>query len=353
MLKQKLKLLEKIEEKGKILFLGKADLDSINFFSKENKVKAVFTNMHEKNEVDRTIKKENLKTVFVNSFEEIKKEFDFSVVFHEDFLGRKGTLELIETAGKKTKLKGKIYFFCKTSRGAKNFQKNMKELFGNSETVSVKGGLRLIASEKEKEIIETKKGKEETETKKLVESGKDKNCFGFELRKEKYFFESSFGVFSKKKVDEGTKLLLESLEKIEGKKILDFGCGLGIIGVVLAKENPEKSFLLIDSDAKAVNLAEKNIELNKMNNAKTIVSDGFGKIKGMFDLIVSNPPTHEKRVFLEKFVFESFNHLEKNGRIVLVLNKAVFLEKELEKVFGNCKILAEGKEHKVIEAVKD
>ena len=66
--------------------------------------------MHEKNEVDRTIKKENLKTVFVNSFEEIKKEFDFSVVFHEDFLGRKGTLELIETAGKKTKLKGKIYF---------------------------------------------------------------------------------------------------------------------------------------------------------------------------------------------------------------------------------------------------
>jgi 16S rRNA (guanine1207-N2)-methyltransferase len=89
-----------------------------------------------------------------------------------------------------------------------------------------------------------------------------------------------------------------------------------------------------------------------LNNAEAVVSDWFQGIKKRFDLIVSNPPTHEKRELLKKFVLEATRRLEKNGRIVLVLNKAVFLEKELENAFGNCEILAEGKQHKVIEAVK-
>ncbi len=340
MLKQKLKLLKKMKEKGKILFLGKPDLNAIEFLSQHNQIKAVFRKLNEKNLVDKKIKNKNVKTVFYEFFDEIKEKFDFSVVFHEDFMGRKETIELIETAGKKTKTKGKIYFIGKTSRGAKNFQKNMKELFKNAETISIKGGLRLIVSEKKTEIPEKKTGKKEKQLIELNFNGK------------KFVFESSFGIFSRKKIDKGTELLLENLKKFNEQKVLDFGCGLGTIGIILAKENPEKKILMLDSNAKAVNLAKKNIALNKVKNARAVVSDSFQKINEKFDLIVSNPPTHEKRNFLEKFVLDSKKYLNEKGRIVLVLNKAVFLEKKLNEVFGNHKSLAKGTQHKIIQAQK-
>jgi len=346
--KQKLKLLEKIEKKEKTLFLGKADAEAIEFLSKKRKITAVFTKMNEKNRIEKTVKSLNLKTVYLNSIDELKESFDLSVVFHEDFFGRKETEKLFFEAGKKTRLNGKIYFLGKTSRGAKNFQKTMKELFGNCEVVSVKGGLRLIASVKEKEL---KGKKEETEIKEKNEN--KKNLFEFNLRDNKFVFASSFGVFSKNRVDEGTQLLLENLNKVKEKKILDFGCGLGVIGIVLAKENPEAEVLMLDSNSKAINLTKKNIELNKIFNAKAIASDGFDKVKGKFDLIASNPPTHEKRVFLEKFVFEAGKKLNEKGKLIVVLNKAVFLEKELKKAFGNYEIIAEGPEHKVIKTKKN
>lgn len=337
MRKQKLRLLEKINKKGKILFLGKADLEAIEFLSEENQVTAIFSKVNEKNLVDGKIKNKNLSVLLLKSPKEIKGEFDFSVLFHEDFFGKEKTIQLLEIAGEKTAIKGNIYFIGKTSRGAKQIKEEMNRIFGSSKTVSVKGGLRLIASEK---------------TKKIISKEQENSLFKLTFREKNYSFYSSTGVFSKKKIDEGTKLLLENLEKIKGKKILDFGCGIGVIGIVLAKENPKAEILLIDSDFTSVELTKKNLELNEIKNAKVLLSDGFQKVKRKFDLIASNPPTHEKREFLEKFVLDSKKFLEKNRKLILVLNKAVFLEKELKEVFGNHKILAEGKEHKVIKAVK-
>ncbi len=335
--KWKNKLLKKIESKGKMLFLGKADLDTIGLLSEQNQMTALFNKLNEKNLVENSIQKENLKVLFVKDFSEIKEEFDSAVVFHEDFMGTKETNDFLRTAGKKIKKQGKIYFICKTSRGAKNFSKNMKEIFGNTETISVKNGVRLIKAVKEKKIKETKK---------------ETASFEFLFRNKKYFFQTSFGVFSKKKIDTGTKMLLENLSEVKEKKILDFGCGTGIIGIVLAKENPKARVVLLDSNAKAVLLAEKNIEKNKIKNAQAVVSDGLENAKEKFDLIASNPPTHEKRSFLENFIYKAKKALKKNGRLVIVLNKAVFLEKEMQEFFGNCKVYAEGKEHKVLEAVK-
>ncbi|MFH1664276.1 MAG: class I SAM-dependent methyltransferase [archaeon] len=337
--KRMAKLLEKIECNGRLLFLGKPDAKAIEFLSAKNMVTAVFTKINEKNLVESTVKNKSLKTIFLHSFEELKEEFDSAVVFHEDFLGKEETEKLLLAAGKKTRTGGKIFFVGKTSRGAKNFQQTMKELFGNSKVVSVKSGIRLIASVKEKGLNK-------------IEEKKEKQLIEFSLRNKKFVFASSSGVFSKNSVDEGTGLLLENLNNVKEKKILDFGCGLGVIGIVLAKENPEAGILLIDSDSKAVELTKKNIELNEIKNAKTVVSDGFSQVKEKFDLIASNPPTHEKRIFLEKFVSESHKRLEKNGKLFIVLNKKVFLEKELKQVFGNCEIIAEGKKHKVILAEK-
>jgi 16S rRNA (guanine1207-N2)-methyltransferase len=337
MKKRESKLLKKIKVNKKTLFLGKPDNEAIQFLAKNTKLTVALHKLNEKNLLQKKIKNKNIKTLFIKSFTEIKEKFDSSIIFHEDFLGKEGTNELLETAGKKTKLKGKIYFIGKTSRGAKNFTQKMKELFGNAKTVAVKGGLRLISSIKEKETKQQKKEKEFIE---------------FAFKNKKYLFESSFGVFSRKKIDEGTKLLLENLKEIKENKILDFGCGIGVIGIITAKENPEKKIYLADSNGKAIKLTEKNIKLNKTNNTKVIASDGFSAIKEKFNLILSNPPTHEKRVFLEEFIKKAKKQLETKGRMIIVLNKKIFIEKKIQEVFGNYKILAQRKKHKLIQATK-
>lgn len=97
------------------------------------------------------------------------------------------------------------------------------------------------------------------------------------------------GVFSKRKVDFGSDLLIRSIPPINGN-ILDIGCGYGVIGISLALLNPSSYVTMIDINERAVGLASQNIRLNGIANANALTSDGFSNVSGKFDAIVSNPP---------------------------------------------------------------
>ena len=107
-----------------------------------------------------------------------------------------------------------------------------------------------------------------------------------------FSFVSDNGVFSKNKIDYGSKLLvetiLESKEKI--KNILDVGCGYGFIGIVLAKVK-ESQALLVDVNKRAIHLAKKNGKNNKVD-IQVLESNCYEKVEGLFDIIVTNPPIH-------------------------------------------------------------
>jgi 16S rRNA (guanine1207-N2)-methyltransferase len=165
-------------------------------------------------------------------------------------------------------------------------------------------------------------------------------------------FYTDNGVFSKNKLDFGTRTLLENLEidRFRGK-ILDFGCGIGPIGIYLSLKTKEK-IDMIDINKRSISLAIKN---SKLNNANTNIfeSNIYEKINKKYDFIVSNPPIRVGNKVLYKILFEAKEHLNENGELWIVINKdqgAKTITKNLEQ-FYDVTIVEKNKGFYVIKAV--
>ncbi len=165
-------------------------------------------------------------------------------------------------------------------------------------------------------------------------------------------FYTDNGVFSKNKLDFGTRTLLENLEidRFRGK-ILDFGCGIGPIGIYLSLKTKEK-IDMIDINKRSISLAIKN---SKLNNANTNIfeSNIYEKINKKYDFIVSNPPIRVGNKVLYKILFEAKEHLNENGELWIVINKdqgAKTITKKLEQ-FYDVTIVEKNKGFYVIKAV--
>jgi 16S rRNA (guanine1207-N2)-methyltransferase len=141
------------------------------------------------------------------------------------------------------------------------------------------------------------------------------------------------GVFSKKGLDFGTRTLLETIEDIKGQ-VLDFGCGYGPIGIYL-KKTFDVEVDAVDINERAMSLAKKNAELNKVN-INIFESNIYENVKNKYDYIVTNPPIRVGKKILYQILFEAKEHLNKNGELWLVIHKdqgAKTLAKELEKEY--------------------
>lgn len=165
-------------------------------------------------------------------------------------------------------------------------------------------------------------------------------------------FYTDNGVFSKNKLDFGTRTLLENLEidRFRGK-ILDFGCGIGPIGIYLSLKTKEK-IDMIDINKRSISLAIKNSKLNN-SNTNIFESNIYEKINKKYDFIVSNPPIRVGNEVLYKILFEAKEHLNENGELWIVINKdqgAKTITKKLEQ-FYDVTIVEKNKGFYVIKAV--
>jgi 16S rRNA (guanine1207-N2)-methyltransferase len=165
------------------------------------------------------------------------------------------------------------------------------------------------------------------------------------------------GTFSHGHLDEGTALLLGTLDApLEAKHILDWGCGAGAIGAVLASLHPAATVDMVDSNALAIASAQKTITENKLTHCKVFASDIFSDITDTYDYMVANPPFHKGHdtyyADVEQFLREAKNHLHENGRLRVVANMFLRYDEPLEQQFGYVKTLIKTNKYKVLEAVK-
>jgi len=130
---------------------------------------------------------------------------------------------------------------------------------------------------------------------------------------------SASGLFSKKKLDKGTQVLLQYMDVTDVKSVLDLGCGSGVVGVTVLKLIPAM-VTFVDVNARAIKVVRANLKLHKLK-ASTAVSDGFEKITDSFDLILLNPPQSAGKKVCERLVEESSKHLNENGHLQFVLRK--------------------------------
>jgi 16S rRNA (guanine1207-N2)-methyltransferase len=173
---------------------------------------------------------------------------------------------------------------------------------------------------------------------------------GVELR-----FHTRPGVFSRKGLDAGSRLLIEEIEVRDGSRIADLGCGTGVIGMACARLNPHGAVDLLDDHLRAVELAKQNLELNRIANARVQLSDLFSAVEGeRYDQICANLPAQLGNEFLEEAVAESQRHLREAGSlwIVVVRNLRPVIQRLLIQEFGNEATVARGSQHAVLMAEK-
>lgn len=136
----------------------------------------------------------------------------------------------------------------------------------------------------------------------------------FQIDDHVYTIQSNSGVFSKDKLDMGTRILLETVLQYEKDPVetLDLGCGIGVVGVVLSYEW-NTHMTMIDINEKAVSLAK----INMQKDADILCQDGIQS--GMFDCIVFNPPIRAGKKVIYHLFDECIEHCR--GRIWIVMRK--------------------------------
>ncbi|MND84860.1 Ribosomal RNA small subunit methyltransferase C [compost metagenome] len=152
------------------------------------------------------------------------------------------------------------------------------------------------------------------------------------------------GVFSHGRLDRGSALLLDTLEKLPTGEVLDFGCGAGVLGAALKRRYPQSRLTLLDVDAFAVASSRLTLAANGLE-ATVIAGDGIHAAPKLLSAIVSNPPFHQgvhtDYQATEQLLREAARHLRPGGELRLVANSFLKYAPLIEQHLGPCRVLAE------------
>ncbi|WP_148876735.1 class I SAM-dependent methyltransferase [Streptococcus sp. Marseille-P7375] len=174
-----------------------------------------------------------------------------------------------------------------------------------------------------------------------------------ELLGQQMTFLTDAGVFSKKMIDYGSRVLLSALEFNKKERLLDVGCGYGTLGLTLAKAQ-ELEVTLVDINQRALDLARKNADVNQVS-ADIFQSNVYEQVTRQFHHIISNPPIRAGKQVVHEVISGSYDHLLADGDLTIVIQKkqgAPSAKAKMEEVFGNCETLKKDKGYYILRSVK-
>ncbi len=180
--------------------------------------------------------------------------------------------------------------------------------------------------------------------------------FNETLLGEPFHFTSTWGLFSPRNIDDGSRMLLDNMQIQPQDHCLDLGCGYGVLGMVMAKKASQGVTTLIDKDFVAVEYAKKNCQANQLNNCNILLSNGFSHIQNQqFHLIASNLPAKVGNEMLTLYMHDACTALHTGGHfyVVTITGLRRFIERMFKDVFGNYKKLKQGKTYTVAVATKN
>ncbi|AGY82687.1 MULTISPECIES: class I SAM-dependent methyltransferase [Carnobacterium] len=190
------------------------------------------------------------------------------------------------------------------------------------------------------------------------QTASETSAWTYTLRGKEFKFVTDTGVFSKKTVDFGSRLLIETLdfsEMVPGN-LLDIGCGYGPIGLSLAKEDAERKVEMVDVNERALGLAKQNASNNRLANVLIHTSDIYESVEGKdFAAIVSNPPIRAGKQVVHGVLTGAYDLLKHGGTLTVVIQKkqgAPSAKAKMEETFRNAEVIAKDKGYWIIQSVK-
>lgn len=162
------------------------------------------------------------------------------------------------------------------------------------------------------------------------------------------------GVFAHGRLDAGTALLLDALEELQpAGKVLDLGCGAGVIGACIKASQNDARVSFLDHSALALKACRETLLANQLEG-NVLASDGLSELQQTFDLIVSNPPLHTgvrtDKHLSQRLLGPTSQQIKPGGRLILVANRHLPYEKWLAKRFKSITELAVNSKFKIIVA---
>ena len=173
-----------------------------------------------------------------------------------------------------------------------------------------------------------------------------------------YLFHSCNDLFSKDRLDEGSKTLISAfLDNVTVSKndyVLDLCCGYGAIGIVISK-NVGCKIDMCDINQTAISLCKKNVDTNRAKIQDVFVSDMYSNVDKQYNYIITNPPIKTGKKLLFSVIDGAKDHLVQGGSIILVIRKdlgAESLKKHMIQVFGNCETIKRNKGYHILLSKK-
>ncbi|WP_312955970.1 class I SAM-dependent methyltransferase [Pseudomonas songnenensis] len=162
------------------------------------------------------------------------------------------------------------------------------------------------------------------------------------------------GVFSHGRLDVGSALLLEHLDNLPSGRVLDFGCGAGVIGATLKRRYPQSELVLLDVDAFAVESSRRTLAANGLE-AEVIAGDGIDAAPRQLAAIISNPPFHQgvhtNYQASETLIERAAEHLSSGGELRLVANAFLRYPPLIEQHLGACQTVVERNGFRIYRAI--
>jgi len=188
------------------------------------------------------------------------------------------------------------------------------------------------------------------------EAGHDRRELEERLRGQTFRFISDAGVFSKKGVDYGSKVLIEAMDIPKHAEVLDVGCGYGPIGFAAARLAASGHVTMLDVNSRAVALAKENAKLNGIQNVTILESDLFAAVQGKtFDVVLTNPPIRAGKETVHSIFEQAYVHLKNGGSLWIVIQKkqgAPSAKAKLESLYGQVEEVTKDKGYRIFKATK-
>lgn len=286
-------------------------------------------------EVDilRQLNRSTIETILASDLPGFDSMVDLAVIRVGGYEGKENIRRALAFACTHVRSGGAVVVVTHVKRGAKTQMAMLEEICGNAEIVERgSGGFRILQA-KPPEGLSSAAPPEDAGMTQIAE----------EIRGERFEFVTNASVFSKDRVDPGSRLLLEIVPDVPVKSILDVGCGYGVMGIVLARRFPDAAVTMLDIDVGAVELARRNAERNGVGERTSVIlSDGLRELPGQrFDLAVIHFPLHIPKPDLERLLSEIHDALRPGACLYGVMLSAYELRTLLRRVFSRVETVHE------------